>query len=97
MRGHNPAWANLPRRKCDDCGNRKLKAEMQKMIAKGLQESAESVRRLAAPILDDIVRPIVREEIDRLIQQTSAIGASAEDIRQALSNPALLSNRSRRA
>jgi predicted transcriptional regulator len=20
MRGHNPDWANLPRRKCDDCG-----------------------------------------------------------------------------
>ena len=20
MRGHNPNWANLPRRKCDDCG-----------------------------------------------------------------------------
>jgi hypothetical protein len=20
MRGTNPAWANLPRRKCDDCG-----------------------------------------------------------------------------
>lgn len=20
MRGHNPAWANLPRRKCDQCG-----------------------------------------------------------------------------
>jgi hypothetical protein len=20
MRGHNPEWANLPRRKCDDCG-----------------------------------------------------------------------------
>jgi len=39
---------------------------MQKMMAKGFQESAEQMRRLAEPIMDDIVRPIVVSELKEL-------------------------------
>lgn len=36
MRGTNPAWANLPRRKCDDCGkNYKPKQPLRKFKKDG--------------------------------------------------------------
>jgi hypothetical protein len=95
MKGQSPAWANLPRRKCDDCGKsykparplqegqrgfcsdncrksyhkhggayRKLRAEMQKMVEKRLDELAEQMKKLLTPMVDDIVRPIIRQEME---------------------------------
>jgi hypothetical protein len=93
-KGVSPEWANLPRRKCDDCGKnykparplregqrgfctpncrksyhkhggayRKLKVEMKKMVEHRMTELAV----LLLPMMDDIVRPIVRQEMTEAI------------------------------
>jgi hypothetical protein len=96
--GTSPLWANLPRRKCDDCGKsykpvrpvkenergfctpncrksyhkhggayRKLKGEMQKMVERRMTELAEQMHVLLSPMMDDIVRPIVRQEMTEAV------------------------------
>lgn len=96
MKGVNPLWANLPRRKCDDCGKwykpkqplrpntrgfcsgncrksyhkhggayRKLKAEIEKLIARRMNEFGEQLRKLAEPIFEDAVTEIVRRELSK--------------------------------
>ncbi len=88
MKGVNPAWANLPRRKCDDCGKgykpkqplrpntrgfcsdncrksyhkhggayRKLKGEVQKMVAKHIGEIDDATQ---------IVRVLLAQEFGRI-------------------------------
>jgi len=117
MKGVNPAWANLPRRKCDDCGKnykpkqplregtrgfcsdncrksyhkhggayRKLKGEMEKLIA----------RRVAA--IEANVRRIVLEELTKYARFSKVVEDHAPALRiPAESNPAPPSNRSPRA
>jgi hypothetical protein len=58
---------------------RKLRGEMRKMIERRMAELAEQMRVLLTPMMDDIIRPIVRQEMTEAVvdvQQVTDYGHS---------------------
>ncbi len=77
MRGHHPAWDNLPRRHCDDCGKKYKPIQPVREGQRGFcsdncrksyHKHGGAYRKLKAELeklIDRRLRVVMREEIER--------------------------------
>ncbi len=86
----NPAWENLPRRKCDNCGESYKQTRPLRSIdrygfckpdcKKSFHKNGGAYRKLKAELeklIDRRLRVVMREEIDRYQANSKAVSVSS--------------------